>query len=99
MPASAKPTIVFAHGLWADGSCWSEVITGVLEDEFSVASLMAIELKAGLACDQGLKKGLALDQLQSRNVPAIKVQEIESVIDEPHFALAVSRRLGLREAR
>ena len=27
-----KPTIVFVHGLWADGSCWNEVIS-VLETE------------------------------------------------------------------
>ena len=27
------------------------------------------------------------------------MQEIECVIDEPHLALTVSRRLGVREAR
>jgi pimeloyl-ACP methyl ester carboxylesterase len=32
MPVSAKPTIVFAHGLWADGSCWSEVIPRLRAD-------------------------------------------------------------------
>jgi hypothetical protein len=63
----------------------------VLEDEFGIAGLMAVELKAWLACDQGLKKGFALDELQARNVLAIKVQEIEGVIDEPHAALAIGR--------
>ena len=26
MPAQSKPSIVFCHGLWADGSCFSKVI-------------------------------------------------------------------------
>src|SRR5258706_14061226 len=26
MPTNAKPSIVFAHGLWADGSCFSKLI-------------------------------------------------------------------------
>src|SRR5215831_10379156 len=30
----AKPTIVFAHGLWADGSCYSKVIPRLLADGF-----------------------------------------------------------------
>ena len=46
-----------------------------------------------------LEKGFALDKLQTRNVLAIKVQEIEGVIDKPHVALAVGRRLGVSEAR
>jgi hypothetical protein len=49
-------------------------LAGVLEDEFGIAGLMAVELKAWLACDQGLKKGFALDELQARNVLAIKVR-------------------------
>jgi hypothetical protein len=28
----AKPSIVFAHGLWADGSCSSKVIPALQED-------------------------------------------------------------------
>jgi hypothetical protein len=35
----------------------------------------------------------------SPETPAIEVQEIEDVIDEPHLALAVGRRLGVGEAR
>jgi pimeloyl-ACP methyl ester carboxylesterase len=35
MPGSAKPTIVFAHGLWADGSYWSEVITRLHAEGFN----------------------------------------------------------------
>ena len=26
MPAQTKPSVVFAHGLWADGSCFSKLI-------------------------------------------------------------------------
>ena len=33
-----KPTIVFAHGLWADGSCYSKVIPPLLADGFQVIS-------------------------------------------------------------
>ena len=28
MPKQTKPSIVFAHGLWADGSCFQKLITG-----------------------------------------------------------------------
>ena len=64
----------------------------------AVARLMAVELNAGLVRDQRLKKRLALDERQIRDVLAIKMQEIEGVIDEPHLALAVGRRLGVGEA-
>lgn len=33
---SAKPSIVFAHGLWADGSCFSKVINLLVADGFEV---------------------------------------------------------------
>jgi hypothetical protein len=33
-----KPAIVFAHGLWADGSCYSKVIPLLLADGFQVIS-------------------------------------------------------------
>jgi pimeloyl-ACP methyl ester carboxylesterase len=39
MPASAKPTIVFAHGLWADGSCWSEVISRLHTEGFNAIAV------------------------------------------------------------
>ena len=74
-------------------------LAGVLQDEFAVAGVMAVELKAGLVCDQGLEQRLALDERKVRDVPAGKMQEIESVKDELHVALAVGRRLRLREAR
>jgi hypothetical protein len=28
-PTQTKPSIVFCHGLWADGSCFSKVITAL----------------------------------------------------------------------
>jgi len=34
MPASEKPTIVCVHGLWADGSSWSEIIPRLKADGF-----------------------------------------------------------------
>jgi hypothetical protein len=37
--ASEKPTIVFAHGLWADGSCWSEIITRLHAEGFSAIAV------------------------------------------------------------
>ena len=33
---SDKPTIVFAHGLWADGSCYSKVINLLVADGYEV---------------------------------------------------------------
>ena len=38
MSMQAKPTIVFAHGLWADGSCYSKIIPLLLADGFLVIS-------------------------------------------------------------
>src|SRR5579859_1695031 len=34
----AKPSIVFAHGLWADGSCFSKVIPALQADGHQVAA-------------------------------------------------------------
>src|ERR1700731_2299267 len=34
----AKPSIVFAHGLWADGSCYSKVIPALQADGHQVVS-------------------------------------------------------------
>jgi hypothetical protein len=39
MPVTAKPTIVFARGLWADGSCWSEVIPRLNADGFNTIAV------------------------------------------------------------
>ena len=38
MSNSSKPSIVFAHGLWADGSCFSKVISALIEDGHEVMS-------------------------------------------------------------
>lgn len=35
---SGKPSIVFAHGLWADGSCFSKVIDLLVADGYEVIS-------------------------------------------------------------
>ena len=36
---SMKPTIIFVHGLWADGSSWSKVIPTLREQGFNVISV------------------------------------------------------------
>ena len=38
-----KPTIVFCHGLWADGSCFSKLIVPLQADGFfpGIPSLMS----------------------------------------------------------
>lgn len=38
MPSSTKPGIVFAHGLFADGSCYSKVIPALQADGHQVIS-------------------------------------------------------------
>jgi hypothetical protein len=63
----------------------------VPQDEFAVTRLVAVEVKAWLVRDQGLEQRLALDERQPRHVLAIKVQEIETIRDEPHATLAVGR--------
>jgi hypothetical protein len=36
MPAQKKPGIVFAHGLWADGSCFQKLIPTLQADGHEV---------------------------------------------------------------
>ena len=36
---STKPTIIFVHGLWADGSSWNKVIPSLLQQGFNVISV------------------------------------------------------------
>ena len=38
MPTQTKPSIVFAHGLWADGSCFSKVIAALQADGYEAIS-------------------------------------------------------------
>ena len=35
---SRKPSIVFAHGLWADGSCYGKVMKRLQADGYEVIS-------------------------------------------------------------
>ncbi|OOG48986.1 alpha/beta hydrolase [Rhodanobacter sp. C01] len=39
MPAISKPAIVFCHGIWADGSCFSKVIPALQADGHEVISV------------------------------------------------------------
>jgi pimeloyl-ACP methyl ester carboxylesterase len=39
MAASEKPSIIFVHGLWADGSSWSEVITPLKAEGYNIISV------------------------------------------------------------
>jgi pimeloyl-ACP methyl ester carboxylesterase len=36
---SEKPTIVFVHGIWADGSCWTAQITALQAEGYNVISV------------------------------------------------------------
>jgi len=36
---SMTPTIIFVHGLWADGSCWNKLIPSLVEQGFNVISV------------------------------------------------------------
>ena len=38
MPSQTKPSIVFAHGIWADGSCFSKLIPALQAEGHQVAS-------------------------------------------------------------
>jgi pimeloyl-ACP methyl ester carboxylesterase len=38
MPTQTKPSIVFAHGLWADGSCFNKVIPALQVEGYEVMS-------------------------------------------------------------
>ena len=39
MANQRKPSIVFVHGLWADGSCFSKLIPTLLADGHEVSHL------------------------------------------------------------
>ena len=36
---NTRPTIVFVHGLWADGSCWSKIINPLVDRGYKVISV------------------------------------------------------------
>jgi hypothetical protein len=38
MSSNVKPSIVFAHGIWADGSCFNKVIPPLLAEGYEVIS-------------------------------------------------------------
>jgi hypothetical protein len=38
MSTQAKPSIVFAHGIWADGSCFNKVIPSLQAEGCEVVS-------------------------------------------------------------
>jgi pimeloyl-ACP methyl ester carboxylesterase len=39
MPAQTKPAIVFCHGIWADGSCFSKIIPALQADGYEVMAV------------------------------------------------------------
>jgi hypothetical protein len=49
-------------------------IAGVLQDEFAIACIVAVELKARLTCEQLFRKRFALDELKVRNVRSVEMQ-------------------------
>jgi hypothetical protein len=58
---------------------------------------VAVELKAGLICDQRLKQRLALKEREARDVPSAEVQKIESVIDNVRAFLERLMRQAMRQ--
>src|SRR5260370_30277647 len=74
-------------------------LAGMLSDKLAITPLMVVELKAGNARDQGFQKRLALDERQIGGVAAVKMQEIETVVDEPRPARTIACGLGLCKAR
>ena len=48
MSSQRKPSIVFVHGLWADGSCFSKLIPTLQKEAFEViASQHGLDSHAG----------------------------------------------------
>lgn len=64
---SAKPSIVFAHGLWADGSCFSKVINLLIADGFEV---IATQNQLNTVADDAAAVRSALGRVSS---PAVLV--------------------------
>jgi pimeloyl-ACP methyl ester carboxylesterase len=67
MSTQTKPSIVFAHGIWADGSCFNRVIPPLQADGYEVASA-----QYGLDTNQG-DVAATLRTLSRVNSPAILV--------------------------
>src|SRR5262245_23257915 len=36
---NTKPTIVFVHGLWADGSCWNKLVNPLVDQGYQVIAV------------------------------------------------------------
>src|SRR6478752_9047271 len=63
----SKPSIVFAHGLWADGSCFSKVINLLVADGFEV---IATQNQLNTVADDAAAVRTALGRVSS---PAVLV--------------------------
>jgi hypothetical protein len=63
MSDQSKPSIVFAHGLWADGSCFSKLIPTLLAEGHEVMASqhgldsLATDVAAVKACLARVRKG------------------------------------------
>jgi hypothetical protein len=51
--ANEKPGIVFCHGLWADGSCFSKVIPTLQADEVIAANTASTHRAAAMVTASG----------------------------------------------
>ena len=67
MSTNGKPSIVFAHGLWADGSCFSKVMKLLLADGFEV---IATQNQLNTVADDAAAVRTALGRVHS---PAVLV--------------------------
>jgi pimeloyl-ACP methyl ester carboxylesterase len=62
---STKPSIVFAHGLWADGSCFSKVMNLLLADGYEV---IATQNQLNTVADDAAAVRTALGRVSSPSV-------------------------------
>jgi pimeloyl-ACP methyl ester carboxylesterase len=62
---SSKPSIVFAHGLWADGSCFSKVMNLLLADGYEV---IATQNQLNTVADDAAAVRTALGRVSSPSV-------------------------------
>jgi len=46
-PTKTKPSIVFCHGIWADGSCFNKVIPALLTERYEVIASSSLDTNEG----------------------------------------------------
>jgi len=89
--AQTKLSIVFCHGIWADGSCFSKVIPPLQAEGHEV-----IAAQYGLDTNEGdvamVKRALGRGAGPCGREQWIGIQDIEGRCDECRFGLTVDGR-------